>query len=78
MFTKTMDIRFSDQDSQGHVHHEAIVGYMAHARVEFLDELIAKLAEGEDNRLDHDLLDHILVHLNVDFLQDIPLPKVAS
>ena len=26
----------------GHVHHEAIVGYIAHARVTFIDELVKR------------------------------------
>ena len=37
LYWTPVDIRFSDEDNMGHVHHEAIVDYIAHARATFID-----------------------------------------
>ncbi len=66
----SIEIRFSDQDSQGHVHHEAIVGYIAHARVSFVDGLV------EDSGVKD--TDYVLVNLNVDFLAEVSHPGVID
>ena len=66
MSKTSIEIRFSDQDSQGHVHHEAIVGYVAHARVSFIDGLV-----GDSGVED---IDYVLVNLNVDFLGEVSHP----
>jgi acyl-CoA thioester hydrolase len=64
--TQLIDIRFSDMDSQGHVHHEAIVGWIAHARVTFINNIIG--GAGIEN------IDYTLVHLQVDFEKSITHP----
>jgi len=61
-----IDIRFSDMDSQGHVHHEAIVGWIAHARVTFIDSIM----KGVGTKY----IDYILVHLQMDFEESITHP----
>ena len=66
----SIEIRFSDQDSQGHVHHEAIVGYVAHARVTFIDELVKRSGVKD--------VDYILVNLNVDFLGEVKHPGIID
>lgn len=63
-----IDIRFSDMDSQGHVHHEAMVGWVAAARVAFIDEAV----EGVKN------IDYTLVHLSMDFQGEITHPGVVK
>lgn len=68
-FKKEIEIRFSDQDSDGHVHHEAIVGYIAHTRVTFIDALIE--ASNDARNMD---IDYLLVHLSLDFLSPIIHP----
>jgi acyl-CoA thioester hydrolase len=70
MSETSIDIRFSDQDSQGHVHHEAIVGYIAHSRVSFVDGLV-KDSGVED-------IDYVLVHLSVDFLGEVKHPGAVE
>ncbi len=66
----SIEIRFSDQDSQGHVHHEAIVGYVAHARVTFIDDLVKRSGVKD--------IDYVLVNLNVDFLAEVNHPGVVE
>ena len=70
MSETSIDIRFSDQDSQGHVHHEAIVGYIAHSRVSFIDGLV------EDSGVED--IDYVLVHLSVDFLGEVMHPGTVE
>ena len=70
MSKASIEIRFSDQDSQGHVHHEAIVGYVAHARVTFIDELVKRSGVKD--------IDYVLVNLNVDFLGEVNHPGVVD
>ncbi len=60
-------VRFTDQDSHKHVHHVAIVDYVAHARVEFIDSLLWK--HGIKDRYDY-----TLARLEVDFLAPIEHP----
>ena len=54
----------------GHVHHEAIVGYIAHARVPFIDELVKRSGVKD--------IDYVLVNLNVDFLGEVNHPGVVG
>lgn len=70
MSKTSIEIRFSDQDSQGHVHHEAIVGYVAHARVSFIDGLVKDSGVKD--------IDYVLVNLNVDFLGEEKHPGVVD
>ena len=68
----SIEIRFTDVDSQDHVNHTAIVEWIAHARVKLIDEKI--------NQYDHGLwdegleLDHVLVNLKVNFHKEVFYP----
>ena len=66
MFQQTHEIRFNDEDSQGHVNHEAFVSWIAAARIKFIDEMIAKAEE-----LD---IDHVLVKLGMEFNTSVNYP----
>ena len=54
----------------GHVYHEAIVVYIAHARVTFIDELVERSGIKD--------IDYVLVNLNVDFLGEVNHPGVVD
>ena len=68
----SIEIRFTDVDSQDHVNHTAIVEWIAHARVKLIDEKV--------NQYDHGLwdegpeLDHVLVNLKVNFHKEVFYP----
>jgi len=61
-----IEIRFSDIDSQGHVNHLAILEWMAHCRAKLIDERVERSAV-ED-------IDHVLVSLEAEFLEEIFYP----
>ena len=65
-----IDIRFSDQDSQGHVSHLPIIEWIAHARVAYIDGMIEKA--GVEN------IDYTLAHLGVDFLEEVAFPGTVD
>jgi acyl-CoA thioester hydrolase len=60
------EIRFSDMDAQGHVGHLPIIEWIAHARVKFIDATLAEAGLGD--------IDHVLVHLDIDFTSGIKYP----
>jgi len=62
----SIEVRFSDVDSQGHVNHCSMVSWIAHGRVQLLDGLV--LQSGE---LD---LDHVLVGLTCNFHKEVFYP----
>ena len=73
----SIEIRFTDVDSQGHANHTAIVEWIAHARVKLIDEKV--------NYYDHTLwkdklkdegpeLDHVLVNLEINFHKEVFYP----
>ena len=62
----SIEVRFSDVDSQGHVNHCSMVSWIAHGRVKLLDGLVAQSAE-ED-------LDHVLVSLTCNFHMEVFYP----
>ena len=72
----SIEIRFTDVDSQDHVNHTAIVEWIAHARVKLIDEKV--------NQYDHGLwdegpeLDHVLVNLKVNFHKEIFYPGTVE
>ena len=72
----SIEIRFTDVDSQDHVNHTAIVEWIAHARV--------KLIDGKVNQYDHGLwnegleLDHVLVNLKVNFHKEVFSPGTVE
>ena len=61
-----IEIRFSDVDSQGHVNHLSILEWIAHCRVKLIDERVERSAV-ED-------IDHVLVSLEAEFLEEIFYP----
>ena len=72
----SIEVRFTDVDSQNHVNHTAIVEWIAHARV--------KLIDGKVTQYDHTIwknlkdqdpeLDHVLVNLDVNFHKEVFYP----
>ena len=62
----SIEVRFSDVDSQGHVNHCSQISWMAHGRVQLLDGFL--LQSGE---LD---LDHVLVGLTCNFHKEVFYP----
>ena len=72
----SIEIRFTDVDSQGHVNHTAIVEWIAHARVTLIDEKVIQYHHTIwENRKDQDPeLDHVLVNLEVNFHQEVFYP----
>ena len=72
----SIEIRFTDVDSQDHVNHTAIVEWIAHARVKLIDEKV--------NQYDHGLwnegleLDHVLVNLKVNFHKEVFYPGTVE
>lgn len=72
----SIEIRFTDVDSQGHVNHTAIVEWIAHARVTLIDEKVTQYHHTLwENRKDQDPeLDHVLVNLEVNFHKEVFYP----
>ena len=73
----SIEIRFTDVDSQDHVNHTAIVEWIAHARVTLFDEKVNQY----DNEFQNDYvreegpeLDYVLVNLNVNFQKEVFYP----
>ena len=77
----SIEIRFTDVDIQGHVNHTAIVEWIAHTRVQLIDEKV--------NQYDHTIwknnikdegpeLDHVLVNLDVNFHKEIFYPGTVE
>lgn len=70
LFCSSIEVRFTDQDSQGHVNHVAIVEWVSHVRIRFIDQMLY-LARVKD-------LDYVLVHIDVDFDAPIRYPAVVD
>jgi acyl-CoA thioesterase FadM len=75
-----MDIRFSDMNSQGHVSHEAIVSWVAHTRIGYIDSAI-KIAKDKNYDPQHstidvqlNAIDYTLAHLQIDFKKQTTFP----
>lgn len=64
-----IDTRFTDTDQQGNINHTALVEWISHARVTFIDELIAQSG--------YDDLDHVLVHLSANFAKKVYHPSTV-
>ena len=62
----SIEVRFSDVDSQGHVNHCSMVSWMAHGRVKLLDGLMLQSGESD--------LDHVLVGLTCNFHKEVFYP----
>ena len=73
----SIEIRFTDVDSQDHVNHIAIVEWIAHARVKLIDGKVAQYDHTlwKDNLEDEGPeLDHVLVNLEVNFHKEVLYP----
>ena len=73
----SIEIRFTDVDSQGHVNHTAVVEWIAHARVTLIDEKVTQYDHTlwKDNLEDEGPeLDHVLVNLEVNFHKEVLYP----
>ena len=77
----SIEIKFTDMDSQNHVNHIAFVEWIAHARVKLIDKKV--------NQYDHTLwkdelkdnnpeLDHVLVNLNINFHKEVLYPGTVE
>ena len=77
----SIEIKFTDMDSQNHVNHIAFIEWIAHARVKLIDEKI--------NQYDHSLwkdkvkddnpeLDHVLVNLDINFHKEVLYPGTVE
>ena len=73
----SIEIRFTDVDSQGHVNHTAVIEWIAHARVTLIDEKVTQYDHTiwentlEDKGSD---LDYVLVNLEVNFHKEVFYP----
>ena len=72
----SIEVRFTDVDSQNHVNHTAIVEWIAHARVKLIDGKVAQYGHTIwQNLKDQDPeLDHVLVNLDVNFHKEVFYP----
>ena len=72
----SIEVRFTDVDSQDHVNHTAIVEWIAHARVKLIDGKVAQYHHTIwENLKDKDPeLDHVLVNLDVNFHKEVFYP----
>ncbi len=59
-------IRFSDQDSMGHVNNVAFVAYVEAARTMLIQTIL--------DRFDHRNLDFILARVEIDYLRELHYP----
>ena len=77
----SIEIRYTDIDSQGHVNHTAIVEWIAHARVKLIDGKVAQYDHTlwKDNPKDEGPeLDHVLVNLEVNFHKEVFYPGTVE
>ena len=73
----SLEIRYTDIDSQGHVNHTAIVEWIAHARVKLIDGKVAQYDHTlwKDNpKNEGPELDHVLVNLEINFHKEVFYP----
>ena len=72
----SIEIRFTDVDSQDHVNHTAIVEWIAHARVPLIDERVNQYHHTiwENLKDQNPELDHVLVNLDVNFHREVFYP----
>ncbi len=55
-----VSLRFSDEDSMGHINNVAYAAYVEQARVAFIDAFLKSQGGGD--------IDYILVHVHIDFI----------
>ena len=76
----SIEIRFTDVDSQDHVNHTAIVEWIAHARVKLIDGKVAQYHHTiwENLKDQNPELDHVLVNLEVNFHKEVFYPGTVE
>ena len=76
----SIEIRFTDVDSQDHVNHTAIVEWIAHARVKLIDGKVAQYHHTiwENLKDQNPELDHVLVNLDVNFHKEVFYPGTVE
>ena len=73
----SIEIRFTDVDSQSHVNHTAIVEWIAHARVKLIDDKLNQYEHflWKDKSIDNKLeFDYVLVNLDISFIKEVFYP----
>ena len=72
----SIEVRFTDVDSQNHVNHTAIVEWIAHARVKLIDGKVTQYHHTlwENLKDQNPELDHVLVNLEVNFHREVFYP----
>jgi len=72
----SIEVRFTDVDSQDHVNHTAIVEWIAHARVKLIDGKVIQYHHTiwENLKDQNPELDHVLVNLDVNFHKEVFYP----
>ena len=72
----SIEVRFTDVDSQNHVNHTAIVEWIAHARVKLIDGKVIQYHHTiwENLKDQNPELDHVLVNLDVNFHKEVFYP----
>ncbi len=61
-----VSLRFSDQDSMGHINNVAYAAYVEQARVAFLDDFLRSQGGGG--------IDYILASVNIDYRREMHFP----
>ncbi len=64
-----VSLRFSDQDSLGHINNVAYGAYVEQARVAFIDGLLRDRGAG---------IDYLLANVNIDFRREMHFPGVVD
>ena len=73
----SIEIRYTDIDSQGHANHTAIVEWIAHARVKLIDGKVAQYDHTlwkDNSKNEGPELDYVLVNLEVNFHKEVLYP----
>ncbi len=65
-----VSLRFSDQDSMGHINNVAFAAYVEQARVAFIDAFLKSQGGGD--------IDYVLVHVHIDFNNEMHFPGTVD
>ena len=64
-----VSLRFSDQDSMGHINNVAFAAYVEQARVAFINTFLRNWGEG---------IDYILASVNIDYRREMHFPGTVD
>jgi len=65
-----VSLRFSDQDSMGHINNVAYAAYVEQSRVAFLDDFLRSQVGGA--------IDYILASVNIDYRREMHFPGTVD